>query len=95
MKCLIFLSFLLTAGCSIAAKSNKISSKTYPAKDKNCDIDIFVAKAPKKKFEELAFIKNAYTINSLKEKACLIGADGILYKSLGSIVAHIAIKYKE
>ena len=85
----MLLSFFLTVSCAILPK---VIIKSYPAKAKNCKLDVFITRSPDKKYEEVALIGDS-TINRIKEEACLLGGDGIIYKSFPNHVALVVIKY--
>ena len=100
IKYLISLTLFLT-GC-VSIHTTKL--KSYPAKTKQCKIDVFHHKKPDKQFEEIALLEPTMgavpvDIYELKESACLAGGDAIILKQYrhGVSLKHSAsvLKYKE
>ena len=80
IKYLIFFTLFFT-GC-VSIDTTKL--KSYPAKSKQCKIDVFHHKKPDKQFEEIALLRPTMggypNIYDLKESACLAGGDAIILK---------------
>jgi hypothetical protein len=86
---------ILTTGCAPQFSVTYVASKSYDSKPSDCSIQIFTQVPNGQKFEELAILDclggmGDTNLNSilpaLKSKACSLGADAILIKSIEDAV---------
>ncbi len=87
---ILFLILSITAiGCASTGflmakpKVTFLNNTTYPPKEKDTEIDVFVTNLPTRKYTEFAFIdcgdtSDKWNIEQLKIKAREIGADAII-----------------